>query len=129
MAARARAIAILVGVLGAAATAGADEPVATAGLETLYRAEASCVGVAQPKPPPALEIRAGTRVRCRGVTADGTCAGLHRERPRRVIVTYATTDAIPHELLHDVLCQVPRALNPYGCDRRHESPAWRRCLR
>jgi hypothetical protein len=100
----------------------------TAALDALYRAQAACVGVARPQPPPRLEIRPGAKIRCPGVTPNGLCSGLHTRRPRRIVVTYATTYAIPHELLHDLLCQLPRAANPYGCDPDHESPLWQRCL-
>jgi hypothetical protein len=133
-AARAVVLAVLLPVLVAAegepipATLGDEVRDGTAALEDLYRAEAACAGVENPKPPPRLEIRPGRRIRCPGVTPNGLCSGLHLRRARRILVTYATTYAIPHELLHDLLCQLPRAANPHGCDRAHQSPLWRRCL-
>jgi hypothetical protein len=95
-------------------------------IEAVYRAEAACVGLERPKPPPTVEIRPGRYVRCPGATPNGKCAGLHH--PRKIIVAYATAAAIPHELLHDVLCQLPRDVNPLGCDSRHLSPFWSTCV-
>jgi len=96
-------------------------------IEAVYRAEAACVGLERPKPPPTVVIRPGPYVSCLGATPSGKCAGLHHYRSRRIIVTYATAETIPHELLHDVLCQLPRAANPLGCDPRHLSPFWNTC--
>ena len=94
-------------------------------IEAVYRAEAACVGLERPKPPPTVVIRPGPYVSCPGATPNGKCAGLHH--PRKIIVTYATAETIPHELLHDVLCQLPRDANPLGCDPRHLSPFWATC--
>ena len=94
-------------------------------IEAVYRAEAACVGLERPKPPPTVVIRPGRYVSCPGATSNGKCAGLHH--PRKIIVTYATAVTIPHELLHEVLCQLPRAANPLGCDPRHLSPFWNTC--
>jgi len=89
-------------------------------LLAVYLELAACAGLSNPKPPPTIVIQRGEWVRCPDVTPDGKCSGLHRGH--RILVTYGTTDALRHELLHDVLCQLG------DCDPRHQRPEWTRCM-
>ena len=93
----------------------------------LYMAQAKCAGLDHPRPYPAVaRIIPGEGFRCGDASPTGWCAGLHTAR--EITLSYATTDAWPHELVHAVLCQLPRSKNPYGCDRHHRSPLWQRCM-
>jgi len=91
----------------------------------LYLAQAGCLGIDTPEPPPTIVVRPGAHLPCPELTSNGKCSGIHRGR--KVIVSYGTVSAIPHELLHDLLCQIPRDRNPYGCDPHHDSPYWQAC--
>ena len=93
----------------------------------LYLAQAKCVGLEHPRPYPAVaRIVPGHGFPCGRASPTGWCAGRHTAH--RITLSYTTTDAWPHELLHAVLCQLPARLNPYGCDTHHQSPLWQRCL-
>ncbi len=93
----------------------------------LYLAQAKCVGLQHPKPyPAAVRILPGDGFRCGDASPTGRCAGMHTSRT--ITLSYGTTDAFPHELLHAVLCQLPARDNPYGCDPDHQSPYWTTCI-
>jgi hypothetical protein len=99
-----------------------------ADLVEVYLSEAACAGLSNPKPAPTILLRSGNKVDCVGVTPDGLCSGLHTNHPRRIYITYSSAASLPHEFLHDVLCQLPRSVNPYGCDPKHQSPLWQTCV-
>ena len=93
----------------------------------LYLAQAKCVGLEQPRPyPAAVKIIPGEGFPCGSASPTGLCAGLHTAR--NIKLSFGTTDAWPHELLHAVLCQLPESANPYGCDPGHKSPYWQSCI-
>lgn len=98
-------------------------------VKATYLALAACTGLMRPLPPPTVVIGPGDGVACAALAGrcldaactrryPTRCTGLHTMHPRRVRVGFATTDALPHELLHDVLCQLG------NCDHRHEGAAW-----
>ena len=92
----------------------------------LYLAQAKCVGLKHPRPYPAVtRVIPGERFQCEA-SPTGWCAGLHTTGS--ITLSYGTTSAWAHELFHSVLCQLPAAANPYGCDAEHLSPLWKRCL-
>ncbi len=102
---------------------------AVSAVSDAYLAKARCVGLAHARALPRIIILPGDRVSCPQVTPGGLCAGVHLSGARRrIYVSYATVNAIGHELLHDVLCQLPRRENPYGCDPHHKSAYWQLCL-
>jgi len=92
----------------------------------LYLAQAKCAGLEQPKPPKVTRIMPGSKFYCGTASPTGWCSGLHTSR--FIKLSYGTTDAWAHELFHSVMCQLPETKNPYGCDAKHESPLWERCV-
>ncbi len=92
---------------------------------------AACARVPVPRPPRIIIARtpavacAGMRGRCYDaactVRYDGTCAGTYMPRTQTVRLG-SDAAALPHELLHHVLCRAGR------CDTGHADASWHTCL-